>query len=214
MNIGILTYYRVANFGANLQAVSTYYYLKNNGYNPLFILYESDDTVKNFQKKQANEIQKEEHVHFVDTVIPNQSFRCFNANDINRAINEYNLDASPSYSYVSSFPLPARYSPGWDGRNRCRPDAPVCLPPTPRPWHVTAHRARLPHPFQSTYNVSEYGHGAGPCSPFRSAGDAGATYSLPLVAQVIWDSRTNQIVLPYCSFFIDESSISVNHGRD
>lgn len=51
MNIGILTYYRVANFGANLQAVSTYYYLKNNGYNPLFILYESDDTVKNFQKK-------------------------------------------------------------------------------------------------------------------------------------------------------------------
>ena len=89
MNIGILTYYRVANFGANLQAVSTYYYLKNNGYNPLFILYESDDTVKNFQKKQANEIQKEEHVHFVDTVIPNQSFRCFNANDINRAINEY-----------------------------------------------------------------------------------------------------------------------------
>lgn len=58
MNIGILTYYRVANFGANLQAVSTYYYLKNNGYNPLFILYESDDTVKNFQKKQANEIQR------------------------------------------------------------------------------------------------------------------------------------------------------------
>ena len=119
-----------------------------------------------------------------------------------------------SYSYVSSFPLPARYSPGWDGRNRCRPDAPVCLPPTPRPWHVTAHRARLPHPFQSTYNVSEYGHGAGPCSPFRSAGDAGATYSLPLVAQVIWDSRTNQIVLPYCSSFINELSISVNHGRD
>ena len=37
MNIGILTYYRVANFGANLQAVSTYYYLKNNGYNPLFM---------------------------------------------------------------------------------------------------------------------------------------------------------------------------------
>ena len=104
MNIGILTYYRVANFGANLQAVSTYYYLKNNGYNPLFILYESDDTVKNFQKKQANEIQKEEHVHFVDTVIPNQSFRCFNANDINRAINEYNLDAIIAVGYrVNSY---------------------------------------------------------------------------------------------------------------
>lgn len=52
MNIGILTYYRVANFGANLQAVSTYYYLKNNGYNPLFILYESDDTVKTFRRNK------------------------------------------------------------------------------------------------------------------------------------------------------------------
>ena len=114
MNIGILTYYRVANFGANLQAVSTYYYLKNNGYNPLFILYESDDTVKNFQKKQANEIQKEEHVHFVDTVIPNQSFRCFNANDINRAINEYNLDAIiiGSDAVLQHHPICARIKKG------------------------------------------------------------------------------------------------------
>ena len=29
MNIGILTFYKVANFGANLQGVSTYFYLKN-----------------------------------------------------------------------------------------------------------------------------------------------------------------------------------------
>ena len=93
MNIGVLTFYRVANFGANLQAVSTYYYLLNNGHNPLFILYESEETVKRFQRVQANEVQKQEHIHFIDTIIPRQSFCCSNAEDINRAIIEYNLDA-------------------------------------------------------------------------------------------------------------------------
>lgn len=93
MNIGILTFYRVANFGANLQAVSTYYYLLNNGHNPLFILYESTETLKRFQKNQNNELQKREHIRFIDATIQHQSFRCFNAEDVNRAIQEYNLDA-------------------------------------------------------------------------------------------------------------------------
>lgn len=38
MNIGILTFYKVANFGANIQGVSTYYYLKKIGYNPIFLI--------------------------------------------------------------------------------------------------------------------------------------------------------------------------------
>lgn len=114
MKIGILTFYRVANFGANLQAVSTYYYLKNNGHDPLFILYESDETVKNFQKKQANEVQKEEHIHFIDTVIVSQSFRCFNADDINHAIIKYNLDAIiiGSDAVLQHHPLRARIKRG------------------------------------------------------------------------------------------------------
>lgn len=93
MNIGILTYYRVANFGANLQAVSTYHYLKNNGHAPLFILYESDETASNFRERQAGGSQKEEHIRFVDAAIPSQSYRCHNADDINRVIDEYGLDA-------------------------------------------------------------------------------------------------------------------------
>lgn len=93
MNIGILTFYRVANFGANLQALSTYCYLLNHGHNPLLILYESSETEKAFQKVQPNEVQKKEHVNFVDTMIPQQSFGCKNAEDINRAIEEYHLDA-------------------------------------------------------------------------------------------------------------------------
>ena len=82
------------------------------------------------------------------------------------------------------------------------------------PWRVTAHQARLSRPSPSAYNVSEYGHGVGPCSSSHSAGDADATHSLLPVVQSFGDSHTNQIVLPYCSSFINELSISVNHGRD
>ena len=39
MKIGVLTFLNVANFGANLQATSTYYYLKNHGHVPVFINY-------------------------------------------------------------------------------------------------------------------------------------------------------------------------------
>lgn len=114
MNIGILTYYRVANFGANLQAVSTYYYLLNNGHNPLFILYESEETVKNFQKKQAYEVQKKEHILFIDTIISNQSFRCFTPDDVNRAIIEYSLDAIiiGSDAVLQHHPLRSRIKKG------------------------------------------------------------------------------------------------------
>jgi len=92
MNIGIITYYRVANFGANLQAVSTYYYLLNNGHNPLFIQYESDKSHEAFCQIHPNEIQKQEHIKFIDSTINNQSIRCKNAEEINNIINKYNLD--------------------------------------------------------------------------------------------------------------------------
>lgn len=39
MKIGILTFSSAINFGANLQACSTYSYLKNHGYEPVFISY-------------------------------------------------------------------------------------------------------------------------------------------------------------------------------
>ena len=37
MKIGILTFYRVANFGANLQALSTYSYLCKHGHEVVFL---------------------------------------------------------------------------------------------------------------------------------------------------------------------------------
>ena len=44
MNIGVLTFYKVANFGANIQGVSTFCYLKKNGHNPIFLNYVSRKT--------------------------------------------------------------------------------------------------------------------------------------------------------------------------
>lgn len=41
MNIGILTHCIANNFGANLQALSTAYYLKNMGYTPIFLNWDS-----------------------------------------------------------------------------------------------------------------------------------------------------------------------------
>ena len=42
MRIGVITYYKVKNFGANLQAVSTYMYLKNNGNNVQWVASNED----------------------------------------------------------------------------------------------------------------------------------------------------------------------------
>ena len=43
MRIGLLTYHWVANYGANLQALSTYCYLDNNVYNPIIINWVPND---------------------------------------------------------------------------------------------------------------------------------------------------------------------------
>lgn len=43
MKIGILTYNTACNFGANLQALSTYWYLKNSGNDPVFITWIPED---------------------------------------------------------------------------------------------------------------------------------------------------------------------------
>lgn len=93
MNIGILTFYRVANFGANLQAVSTYYYLKNRGHNPVFIRYESEQAEKALKEEMKKNVQVKEHFRFIDSCLPCQTKLCSDASDVNRAIREYGLEA-------------------------------------------------------------------------------------------------------------------------
>lgn len=92
MKIGIITFYRVPNFGANLQALSTYRYLENAGHTPVFLHYISKWTSKVYDKLQ-NDIQVKKHFEFIDKYIENQSKDIRNSEDVLRAIDEYKLDA-------------------------------------------------------------------------------------------------------------------------
>ena len=92
MNIGILTFYRVANFGANLQALSTYSFLRNKGHNPIFIYYESEQTELIFKHSHVPQEQKSEHLNFVDSLLP-QTNKCRTAFEINKEIERLEIDA-------------------------------------------------------------------------------------------------------------------------
>lgn len=91
MKIGVLTFYKVQNFGANLQAISTYCYLKNNGHEPIFINYMSND-VYNRYVINKDSLKWRAHIETVDNIISQQSDVCFNSEDILKVVNMYELD--------------------------------------------------------------------------------------------------------------------------
>jgi polysaccharide pyruvyl transferase WcaK-like protein len=92
MKIGILTYYRVANFGANLQAVSTYCYLKNLGHTPIFIHYMPKELYE-FTNDKSN-VQKRQHLSFIDnTMLDSQTTLIHDGSKIEGLIAEYGIEA-------------------------------------------------------------------------------------------------------------------------
>jgi hypothetical protein len=93
MKIGILTYYRVPNFGANLQAVSTYQYLKKTGHDVVFLFYRSKRT-KYVQSKtlQVFPLSKT-HYEFIDKNIPCQTEEFHNAKEALTVIRRNKIDA-------------------------------------------------------------------------------------------------------------------------
>lgn len=93
MRIGIITYYRVANFGANLQAVSTYRYLERAGHTPIFIHYMSRQLYAATDGCYDADPQIKAHLDFVDSVILRQTETCFTTDDINRAIERHGIEA-------------------------------------------------------------------------------------------------------------------------
>ena len=93
MKIGILTFYRVANFGANLQALSTYQFLRNNGHTPIMINYYDKDWYACFDAKAQQNLQVQEHLNFVNEYLPSQSSLCFSADDINAEIERLEIEA-------------------------------------------------------------------------------------------------------------------------
>ncbi len=114
MKIGILTFYRVANFGANLQALSTYRYLTNHCHTPIMINYYDKDWYAFFDKKVQSDLQSQEHLRFVTEYLPNQTNLCFNVEDINAEINRHNIEAIivGSDAVVQHHPLITRLSRG------------------------------------------------------------------------------------------------------
>lgn len=91
MRIGVITYFKVLNFGANLQAVSTYFYLKKHGHEPFFINYLLDDALRDLQKHQNDE-QWNEHLCFINKIIIDQTQICQKAEDILQVVSLYKLD--------------------------------------------------------------------------------------------------------------------------
>lgn len=112
MRIGILTFYKVDNFGANLQAVSTYYNLIEKGHTPFLIHYESEESQNRKLKNQS--IQSKEHLNFLEKFIPNQTEVCHASNDIINAIQKYNIEAIiiGSDAVVQHHPIWARIHKG------------------------------------------------------------------------------------------------------
>lgn len=114
MNIGILTFYKVANFGANIQGISTYYYLKNAGHNPIFLNYLSHRTEDELQNGYKDSIQIKAHLDFVNNAKVNQTENLYDSEDIKRMIDKYHLDAIiiGSDAVVQHHPLLSRIHKG------------------------------------------------------------------------------------------------------
>ena len=92
MRIGVITFYKEINFGANIQALSTYCYLKKHGHSPIFINYCSIEKENKWGPLMDNEPQPHCHKEFIDKTIVDQTEVCRNADDVNNAIKKYNIE--------------------------------------------------------------------------------------------------------------------------
>ena len=91
MKIGILTYHAACNFGANLQALSTVSFWRNQGYTPIFINWVTND-IENRYKKTTPREQYNEHERFRERYFP-MTRRCFTDEDVASVIREENIEA-------------------------------------------------------------------------------------------------------------------------
>ena len=93
MTVGVLTFYREMNFGANLQALSTYRYLLDSGHAPVFILYYSEEKEARYKQRYGTQVQSRCHLDFVDSVIKSQTAVCHDAAEVESAIRQYGIEA-------------------------------------------------------------------------------------------------------------------------
>lgn len=88
MKIGILTYHSALNFGANLQAFSTYSYLQNHGYDPILINFSPLDLKQSYSSFPSEQIE----AHKLFCVQMNQTRQCSNSKEIAEVLNEENIN--------------------------------------------------------------------------------------------------------------------------
>ena len=68
MKVGILTFHRPANFGANLQAYSSYKYFASKGHDVKVINYIRDVDLN--YKNRVSQVQINAHINFVESILP------------------------------------------------------------------------------------------------------------------------------------------------
>ena len=91
MNVGILTYHWVSNFGANLQTLSTYKYVEKSGHKPIIINWVPDD-VKAFYEKSVMPEQNDAHKNFGLRWFENITKACRNSEEIAKEIDANKID--------------------------------------------------------------------------------------------------------------------------
>lgn len=96
MRIYILTLHWVSNFGANLQAFSTFHYLKGKGHEVTMINYRNPIEEKEYGKF-CSKVQNEEHEKFIQTHLK-QTRKVESLNEISEIIKE----EKPDYVIVGS----------------------------------------------------------------------------------------------------------------
>jgi hypothetical protein len=90
MKIGILTYHSVANFGANLQALSTVGFFRRKGYDSIIINWVPFDLEEKY-KKSVSEVQLTAHRLFCEKHLP-MSEICRTSEDIKDVIIKHGID--------------------------------------------------------------------------------------------------------------------------
>lgn len=110
MRVGILTYHWVSNFGANLQALSTYCYLVNNGYEPVIINWVPAD-VEEMYNKSVLTCQNNIHHKFSKENFLNITEICRNGQDIAKEIERVKISKViiGSDAVFTNLPKLARY---------------------------------------------------------------------------------------------------------
>lgn len=89
--VGILTYHCVANFGAQLQTISSIGYFKRKGYEPIVLNWYPFD-LENFYRHEIPICQYNEQMKFSDTMMPLSKI-CRSVEDVAKEIERLNIDA-------------------------------------------------------------------------------------------------------------------------